>query len=144
MNLEMDAMHEATESRGGALAEIPAARRFYWSLRWELWESRSIYLAPLAVAALVLFGFLISTIQLPAKMRAAALDPAQLHELIEQPYRYASALIMLSTFVIGIFHCLDVLYGERRDRSILFWKSLPVSAFRAILRAVQVHRDGMR
>ncbi len=35
----------------------------YWSVRRELWENRSIYIAPLAVAALFLFGFLISTIQ---------------------------------------------------------------------------------
>ena len=44
--------------------------------RRELWENRSIYIAPLAVAGLILFGFLISTIGLPGKMRAAfALDP---------------------------------------------------------------------
>jgi len=28
---------------------------------------------------------------------------------------------------VAIFFCLDALYGERRERSILFWKSLPVS-----------------
>ena len=27
----------------------------------------------------------------------------------------------------GLFFCLDALHGERRERSILFWKSLPVS-----------------
>jgi len=47
-----------------APAVIPATRRMYWCVRRELWESRSIYLAPLAVAALFLFGFLISTIHL--------------------------------------------------------------------------------
>ncbi|MGH7486986.1 MAG: ABC transporter permease [bacterium] len=31
------------------------------------------------------------------------------------------------TFVVAVFYCLDALHGERRDRSILFWKSLPVS-----------------
>ena len=34
--------------------------RMYWSVRRELWENRSLYLAPLAVAAVFLFGFLIS------------------------------------------------------------------------------------
>src|SRR3974377_454901 len=34
---------------------------------------------------------------------------------------------MGTTFVVAVFYCLDALYGERRDRSILFWKSLPVS-----------------
>ncbi len=62
---------------------ISGARRMYWSLRRELWEYRSIYVAPLAAAAVFLFGFLISTIELPAKMRhLSALDPAHQHEAI--------------------------------------------------------------
>jgi len=106
----------------------------YWSLRRELWESRSIYLAPLAVAALILFGFLISMIHLRDKMRAAlALDPMRQHELIEQPYNLAAALLMLTTLIVGVFYCLDALRGERRDRSILFWKSLPVSDLTTVL-----------
>jgi ABC-2 type transport system permease protein len=32
-----------------------------------------------------------------------------------------------TAFVVAVFYCLDALQGERRDRSILFWKSLPVS-----------------
>jgi ABC-2 type transport system permease protein len=40
---------------------------------------------------------------------------------------------MLAAFIVTIFYCLDALYGERRDRSILFWKSLPVSDLTAVL-----------
>jgi ABC-2 type transport system permease protein len=127
MNFEMNAMPGSLESQVVAPAEISATRRFYWSLRREFWENRSIYIAPLAAAALALVGFLISTIHLPDKMRASALNPAQQYELIKQPYSFAAALIMFSTFIVGIFYCLDALYGERRDRSTLFWKSLPVS-----------------
>ncbi len=35
--------------------------------------------------------------------------------------------------IVGVFYCLGALYGERRDRSILFWKSLPVSDLSAVL-----------
>jgi ABC-2 type transport system permease protein len=35
--------------------------------------------------------------------------------------------MMLTGIVVSVFYCLDALHGERRDRSILFWKSLPVS-----------------
>jgi ABC-2 type transport system permease protein len=106
----------------------------YWSVRRELWEIRSIYVAPLAVAALFLVGFLISTIHLPDKMRAAlALDPVQQRELIEQPYNFVALLIMGTTFIVAVFYCLDALHGERRDRSILFWKSLPVSDLTTVL-----------
>jgi ABC-2 type transport system permease protein len=34
---------------------------------------------------------------------------------------------------VAVFCCLDALYGERRDRSILFWKSLPVSDTMTVL-----------
>ena len=129
------------EAQGSAPAVIPATRRMYWSLRRELWESRSIYIAPLAVAGLILFGFLISTIHLPSKMRTAlALDPMQQHELLTQPYSFAALLIMATTFVVAVFYCLDALHGERRDRSILFWKSLPVSDLTTVLSKASIPR----
>ena len=40
---------------------------------------------------------------------------------------------MGTTFIVGMFYCLDALHGERRDRSILFWKSLPVSDLTTVL-----------
>jgi ABC-2 type transport system permease protein len=135
VNTQSNAMPESPlESQAIAPAVISATRPMYWSVRRELWENRSIYIAPLAVAALFLFGFLISTIHLPDKMRAAlAFDPVQQHELIEQPYTFAALLIMGTAFIVGVFYCLDALHGERRDRSILFWKSLPVSDLTTVL-----------
>ena len=134
MNSESDAIPgPALKSPAIAPAAIPATRRMYWAVRREVWENRSIYLAPLAVAAVILFGFLISTMRLPAKMRAAALDPTQQHQLVTQPYLFAAGVMMLTTLVVGVFYSLDALYGERRDRSILFWKSLPVSDLTTVL-----------
>jgi ABC-2 type transport system permease protein len=134
MNTQSNAVPDSSvDARGNVSqaitpADIPVSRRLYWSIRRELWESRSIYVAPLAVAALFLLGFLISTIHLPDKMRAAAaLDSAQQRELISEPYNFAALMIMATTLIVAIFYCLDALHGERRDRSILFWKSLPVS-----------------
>jgi ABC-2 type transport system permease protein len=40
---------------------------------------------------------------------------------------------MLTAMIVGLFYCLEALHGERRDRSILFWKSLPVSDTTAVL-----------
>jgi ABC-2 type transport system permease protein len=132
MTGEESVPHEPpAEARGSAppsAAAIPAWRRFHWLLRRELWESRSIYVAPLGVAALILVGSLIGAFQLPETVRAAAtLAPAQRHEALVQPYQTASLLLMFTTFVVSIFYSLYALQGERRDRSILFWKSLPVS-----------------
>jgi ABC-2 type transport system permease protein len=114
---------------------LSATRPFYWSVRRELWENRSIYIAPLAAGVVFLFAFLISLIWLPHhKMRALlALDPAQQHEAITQPYEFAAGLFMATAMIVGVFYCLDALHGERRDRSILFWKSLPVSDVTTVL-----------
>lgn len=115
-------------------ASATATRPLYWSVRRELWESRSIYLAPLGVAALFLFGFLIGLARLPGTLRAsAALDAAQRHDTLMQPYDFAALAIMAATFFVGLIYCIDALAGERRDRSILFWKSLPVSDRTAVL-----------
>ena len=124
MSVELDA----------PLAKISATRRLYWSVRRELWEGRSLYIAPLAVAAVFLLGFTISMFHMAKTMRAAlALDPMKQQALLEQPYDFAALAIMGTTFLVAVFYCLDALHGERRDRSILFWKSLPVSDVTTVL-----------
>lgn len=117
-----------TDSLPAASGPTAPPRPLYWSVRRELWENRSIVVAPLAVAAVVLFGTSIGMLGLPAKMRRLAeLDPASQHAAVVQPFSMAPAPIMFATLLVGLFYSLDALYGERRDRSILFWKSLPVS-----------------
>lgn len=114
------------DARRLAPAAIPAARLMCWSVQREVWENRSLYLAPLAAGALAVVGALAGAAHLPDRLRAAGLDPARQREIIEQPYTFAALLIMASTFVVAIFYSLEAMQGERRDRSILFWKSLPV------------------
>lgn len=134
-------MNSASNAMSGPLGSqpIPATalsptRPLYWSVRRELWEYRSVYLAPLAIAGVVLLGFVFVLARLPQTMRSAlAMDAAHQHEALAQHYEIAAALIMGAAFIISIFYSLDALYGERRDRSILFWKSLPVSDLTAVL-----------
>jgi ABC-2 type transport system permease protein len=128
-------MTVSANARAGSpiATNIPAVRHFYWSLRRELWENRSLYLAPLAVAVLILVASLIGAIHLPATLHDGSLDPARQHELVEQPYVFASLLLMFTTLVVGVLYCIDALQTERRDRSILFWKSLPVSDLTTVL-----------
>jgi ABC-2 type transport system permease protein len=110
---------QISESQGIAPAIVRATQPFYWSVRRELWEYRSIYIAPLAVAAVTLFGYLIALM-----IRGVALL---------QPFSFAASVIMMAAFIVSIFYSLETLHGERRDRSILFWKSLPVSDLTTVL-----------
>ena len=126
MNAQPNIVPETGAHGPGSRSAAP--QPFYWSVWRELWENRSIYIAPILVAIVVLFGFLVSTIGLPERRREVLLlDPAKVRTAIEAPYDMAAIMLILTAFIVGVFYCLDALYGERRDRSILFWKSLPVS-----------------
>jgi len=103
-------------------------------VRRELWEYRSVYIAPLAAAIVFLFGFFISMVSLRHRMHGAwPLDSAPGRDAFATRYELAAALIMGTGLIVGVFYTLDALYGERRDRSILFWKSLPVSDLITVL-----------
>jgi ABC-2 type transport system permease protein len=82
----------------------------------------------MAVAAVALFGFSLGAIA-GIWEKPLRLNPAQ----PQAPYDLAAGLMMLTGIVVSVFYSLDALHGERRDRSILFWKSLPVSDLTTVL-----------
>src|SRR5712675_3421889 len=140
MNTQPSARPEMpNDSQQAVPVPTPAPRPLRWSVWRELWENRSIYIAPLAVAVVVLFGFMISTYGMPERRRGVLLmDLAKQRALISEPYDVAAMMLIFTVFIVGVFYCLDALHGERRDRSILFWKSLPVSDFTTVLSKVSI------
>ncbi len=117
----------ASDSHGGGAPPLaralPAGGLLYWSVRRELWEHRWLYLAPLIVAGVFLLGFAIGAVRAPL---AAPLS------IMAAALNFAAGALMLTYVVIALIYSLEALYGERRDRSILFWKSLPVSDLTAV------------
>ncbi len=139
MNTQSNAVPESSfQSQGVTPAMVSPMQTIYWSIRRELWENRSIYIAPFAVAVMFLLGFLINMMSLRRHLGASALNPAQQHDLLVTRYELAGGLIMGTALIVGIFYTLDALYGERRDRSILFWKSLPVSDLTTVVSKLAV------
>src|SRR5437762_1079184 len=126
-----------------------STRPFYWSVRREVWENRSIYIAPLIVAAFQVFGFEISTIGLADRRRAVLLlDPAHQRAAIEQPYDLAAMMMLFTVCMVGVYYCLDALHGEDRDRALAYadlWlvtPSLRLGASRDVsLGGVAIYRD---
>ena len=110
-------------------------RPFYWSVRRELWENRSVYIAPLAAAGVVLVGLIIGAFHLPTRWAhmVSTLDPTRQSQIVAIPYAIAATAIMATAFVVAVFYSLGALQSERRDRSILFWKSLPVSDLTTVM-----------
>ena len=138
MSSPTNALHDAAPLAGSASATaavttISPLQRLYWSVRRELWDNRSIYLAPAITGGVLLVGFLLGATRMAGRVDLHSLDPDRQRQAILMPFNLAAGLIMLSAVLVSIFYCLDALHGERRDRSILFWKSLPVSDLTTVL-----------
>jgi ABC-2 type transport system permease protein len=134
MTTPSSAASESFESRPAVPAPAQATRPLYWSVRREFYEYRSIYLAPMAIGGVVLLGFVWVLALLPHTLRTSmAMEPMAHRHALARPFDMAAALIMMAAFIVSLFYALDCLYGERRDRSILFWKSLPVSDLTTVL-----------
>jgi ABC-2 type transport system permease protein len=135
MNTPTNAVPEsALDTQAIAPAATSPTRPLYWSVRRELWENRYVYMAPLVVAGVFLVGQLIGMIHLPAEMRQlSGIDAEHYREAILKPYNIAAGFLMGTYILVTLFYCADALHSERRDRSILFWKSLPVSDLTTVL-----------
>ncbi len=105
-------------------------------IRREFWEHRSLWLAPLVTLGLMLLLALIATmtpgghIQLGGGPRAAV-ELTGNASLVGMAGIAAPAMIVM--LIVMAVYLLDCLYAERKDRSILFWKSLPVSDLKTVL-----------
>ncbi|HEY5020460.1 MAG TPA: ABC-2 transporter permease [Steroidobacteraceae bacterium] len=108
-------------------------------IRREFWEHRSLWIAPLAVAAALLaaaaaaaFGhsLLVHVDLNDGPTSAAGGAPLPLFDFLQSGLSIA---FYVTAAILASIYFLDCLYGERRDRSILFWKSLPVSNTQTVL-----------
>ncbi|HEX8271059.1 MAG TPA: hypothetical protein VF615_00325 [Longimicrobiaceae bacterium] len=121
------------EPRGAAPAASRRVRPLYWSVRRELWENRSLYLAPLGVAAFMVAGLVIHGVTMPGHLPGMLGSDPAMPRSARVTYAFVSMLMLATSFAVGAFYSLEALGGERRDRSILFWKSLPVSDAATVL-----------
>lgn len=106
-------------------------------LRREMWENRSITMAPLAFSGIYLLVTLLAvagaiTVQVndygvDFKEFARSLDSANTNAVIQMGLASLAVTFNMLMVFVSLFYLLDSLYADRKDKSILFWKSLPVS-----------------
>ena len=121
---------------------INTTRPFLTLVRRELWEHGSLVWAPLAMALTIIVVSLVS-VMVKGSVDIDLGEDRPLPELFgdAEKQRGIFSLVMaglvlpqlLVGFVVVFFYLLDGLFTERRDRSILFWKSLPVSDAKTVL-----------
>jgi ABC-2 type transport system permease protein len=128
-----------------------------WLIRREVWENRSLWIAPLVVAGIILViaafggvhvgngndvslgwnsgsGAHMSDQDRESIRSAMASAPLSKKQIIYAITLSTFTAVQLFTMIIVLFfYLLDSLLAERKDRSILFWKSLPVSDSEVVL-----------
>ena len=134
---------------------ISPVNKMKWLIRRELWEHKGMLLWTPAVIGIVLtvLGTLLtmSTIARTKTRTAVTVNgeevswsaifnapsfARQKNEFIDavaNNYAYLAAPLFLALGFLVFFYCLSALHDDRRDRSILFWKSLPVSDLQTVL-----------
>lgn len=132
-----------------------------WLMRREFWEHKGALLwAPVVAAVLIFAMFSLTAIGVDTKEKFhgdsaqklvvnghnidvttafAALPDKQkekMADVVASGYVALAAPLLLILSVVSFFYCLAALSDERRDRSILFWKSLPMSDTQTVLSKV--------
>ncbi|HXY98046.1 MAG TPA: hypothetical protein VEH00_13870 [Steroidobacteraceae bacterium] len=105
--------------RAGTLDTIVAL------VRRELWEHRSLWIAALVVQGVLAVLLLIGRINLD--LPEQVLTEEQRVAVFTIGQWLAAQPLFITMGIVVAFYLLDCLYAERKDRSILFWKSLPLS-----------------
>jgi len=109
-------------------------------LKREIWEHRAIFVVPVVVAIVMALTSLtgqvtindiehidiavVGATNMPESARAIALSGIMVG--LSSPFVFAM-------WILTIFYTLDSLYAERKDRSILFWRSIPCTDFETVL-----------
>ncbi|MCE3002986.1 MAG: hypothetical protein LW860_09855 [Xanthomonadaceae bacterium] len=136
--------------------------RYVTLLKREYWEHRGGFLwapvwAVVALLAMSLIGMGVTSwhanrtfdgeirIGVPLQKLLSEIPP---HEMAKLGLGYEAGLggfwlvMQIVLFFVLFFYLLGALYDDRRDRSILFWKSLPVSDTETVLSKVAVAAIG--
>lgn len=126
-------MNAASETLVTPAAATATTRPFYWSVRRELWEHRSLVIAPLVSAGVLLLAFCFAAYHAAHSAEGIVIPADRLRGTLFGVFSAISVMIGITASVTAWFYCLDALHGERRDRSVLFWKSMPISDTTTVL-----------
>jgi ABC-2 type transport system permease protein len=134
---------------------ISPVNKMQWLLRRELWEHKGMLVwtpALIGVVMTVLGALMAAATVARTKMHTALIvngeeiswstifntrtfgpRRTEIIDAVANNYTYAAAPLFLALGFLVFFYCLSALHDDRRDRSVLFWKSLPISDAQTVL-----------
>jgi len=110
------------------VAQYSTGRLLTWQVKRELWENRSVWIAPAATAVVMLVLWVFGLVQLlrhPGDSIPQGEAPIVI--ALNGSWTGTTMLLLFVGLLVAFFYSLDALYSERRERNVLFWKSMPVS-----------------
>jgi len=107
----------------------------------EIWEHRSIYTAPAVLAVVISLLTLTGQVSVSAfgdvvdlaVVGASNVDVAHRRAMLTGVFSVVTSIFAFGAWIVMVFYSLDTLYSERKDRSILFWRSLPITDAETVL-----------
>ncbi|HEX3950807.1 MAG TPA: hypothetical protein VHW95_13200 [Steroidobacteraceae bacterium] len=99
-----------------------------WLIRREFWENRAIWLIPAVFGGLLIIAALFGRVDIPTMTPGSHGQEASGIFLLA-----IGVMFYLVMSLYAAWYLLDCLYTDRKDRSILFWKSLPISDVKTVL-----------
>ena len=137
---------------------IPAATTTFLALmRREFWEQKRMVIWPVSIVCIVALGFVICALIIgntqdfsnhSTAAQAAAWEATMTAEELAQwkEYRANADFVATSMFIhvfsavcafiaslVALYYLCGSLYDDRKDRSILFWKSLPTTDLQVVM-----------
>jgi ABC-2 type transport system permease protein len=138
----MERPEPASSAEVGHTAARSPLKLWLTLIRREFWEFRGLWMAPLFTAALIVIasffggprgGAVNIVVDGEAAGFLAAVSGPQQLKFFSVFFGAIMVPQMVVALVVVFFYLLDALYAERKDRSILFWKSMPVSDASTVL-----------
>ncbi len=101
---------------------------YSWLVRREFWENRAIWMVPAVIGAALTLAALFGRVEI------GELSSPESTRAVSGMVLFAfGAVFFVVMNLYATWYLVDCLYADRKDRSILFWKSLPISDTATVL-----------
>ncbi len=109
-------------------------KNYQWLIRREIWENKAIWIIPAALAVLLVLTSLFGTLTGDILLGGSSASPGNTLTLSGKILLLSvSSVFVILLPIYSSWYLLDSLYADRKDRSVLFWKSLPITDTEVVL-----------
>jgi ABC-2 type transport system permease protein len=105
-------------------------KNYVWLVRREFWENKGIWIIPVAIGCTLTIAALFGRVEIAL--------PEQNRSVAAMVFFALGAVFFVAMSIYSCWYLLECLHADRRDRSVLFWKSMPISDTATVLSKVFV------